>query len=121
MGANLDVEQHVVIFYAASALVALFCLIALGLGPPVFAIAGVALAVWSFRRRRHSWWALAASAAGLAEAIGALAAIRGRSVVLATVATFAAFLALRLVAFRWLRRDQDRPGAARPVDRQAGL
>ncbi|MGH8919829.1 MAG: hypothetical protein ACRD0H_16110 [Actinomycetes bacterium] len=93
------------IFYTLSALIALFCLMALGFGPEVFAVAGAALAVWAFRRRRRSWWGLGLSAGGAVVAIGALSGLAGHDVVYSSVAVVVAVIVLRLVASQWVRMD----------------
>jgi Kef-type K+ transport system membrane component KefB len=106
---------RLVIFYALSALLALFCVIALGFGPEFFVLVGAALAVWAFRRRRRSWWGLALSAAGAVEAIGAASGLAGHDVVYATVAVFVAVIVLRITALRWGRAERARPMTGGPT------
>lgn len=88
------------IFYALSGLVALFCAVALGLGPIVFALAGAVAAVIGFRARRPRWWGLPVAVAGLAEAVGAVTGLATRSVAGLTVVLFAVMVAVRLAGHR---------------------
>ena len=88
------------IFYLASALVALFCAIALGLGPAVFALAGAGVAVVGFRARRPRWWGFPLAAAGAVEALGALAGLRARSIVEVALVLFAVLVVVRVTGHR---------------------
>jgi hypothetical protein len=88
------------IFYALSGLVALFCAVALGLGPLVFALAGALAAVVGFRARRPRWWGLPVAVAGTAEAAGALTGLATKSVAELTAVLFAVMVAVRLAGHR---------------------
>lgn len=88
------------IFYILSAVLALFCAIALGLGPLVFALGGALLAVIGFRARRPRWWGLPLAVGGATEAIGALAGWRSMTVLILSLVLFAVFLAVRLAGHR---------------------
>jgi len=92
------------VFYALSGVVALFCAMALGLGPVTFALAGVAVAVVGFRARHPRWWGLPACAAGVGEALGAISGLATRTVALVTVVIFGLVSVARMTA----RRSRDR-------------
>jgi hypothetical protein len=95
-----------VIFYIISAIVALFCAIALGLGPLVFALGGLALGVVGFRARRPRWWGLPLAIAGLGEAVGAIAGWRATTVIEVAVILFLVLVAVRLAGHRSGDRGQ---------------
>ncbi len=78
------------------AIVALFCVIALGFGPWLFAAIGAAGFFIGFRARRRRWWGLALGAGGLALSLGALAGWRWKTVVLTVVVVFALVTAARV-------------------------
>ncbi|MCU4184514.1 hypothetical protein K6U06_09085 [Acidiferrimicrobium sp. IK] len=115
------------IFYIVAAVVALFCAIALGLGPLVFFVAGAMVAVFGFRARRPRWWGLPLAAAGAVEAVGAAAGWRVRAVAEVVVVLFAL---LAVVRFAGHRPSADRrrppppsrgprPSARRPASAQS--
>ncbi len=88
------------IFYILSGVVSLFCAMALGLGPLVFALAGVIVAVIGFRGRRHHWWGLPLAVGGAVEALGAMAGWRTRTVVTVAVVLFAVLAVARRAGHR---------------------
>jgi hypothetical protein len=98
------------VFYVVCAIVGLFCVVALGLGPLFFVLVGAALAVLAFRQRFHTWWGLPLAAGATALVMAVALGWRWRSVVEAVIisiaVTAAAKIAGRLV-------DQRREGARR--------
>jgi hypothetical protein len=84
-----------VLLVVVCAVVALFCALALGLGPLVFGAAGILMAAAAFRSRARSWWALGASAGGAIVAAGALLGWRTRT----TVETASVLFALASAAW----------------------
>lgn len=98
---------RIVIFYLACAVVGLFCAIALGLGPLLFVMLGVLMAVAGFRERRRRWWGLAGAGAGVGLMLGVLAGWGWKAVVGAAVVGFALLFGARTVG-----RAVDRRAAA---------
>lgn len=93
-------DPSLVTFYILCAVAALFCAMALGLGPLVFALAGLLAAVVGFRARRPRWWGLPLAAAGVGEALGALAGWRTRTVVVVAVVLFVILTVVRMAGHR---------------------
>jgi hypothetical protein len=104
------------VFYFVCAVIALFCLIALGFGPSVFVLAGASLAVLGFRSRLRRWWGLPMAAAGVALAASVMAGWGWHQVVETTGATFLAIAAVRAAGRLMSRRMKaPRRSTARPV------
>ena len=82
-------------FYFICAVIGLFCLIALGFGPLIFVLAGVALAVLGFRSRLRRWWGLPLASAGTAFAAAVMAGWGWRQVVETAVVVFLLIAAAR--------------------------
>ena len=101
------------IFYIVCAVVALFCAIALGLGPALFCVLGAAVAVVGFRARRPRWWGLPLAAAGAGEAIGAIAGWRARAVIEVAVVLFMVLVAVRIAGHRAALGGPGRPVGSR--------
>jgi hypothetical protein len=95
-----------VIFYFVCAIVGLFCAIALGLGPLLFVMLGVLLAVIGFRERRYRWWGLAGAGAGVGLMLGVLVGWGWKPVAISTAVGFVVPLVARTVG-----RAADRRGA----------
>ena len=91
-------------FYFVCAVIALFCLIALGYGPLIFVLAGASLAVLGFRSRLRRWWGLPLAAAGVALAASVMAGWGWHQVVETTGATFVAIAAVRAAGRLMSRR-----------------
>jgi hypothetical protein len=94
------------VFYFFCALVGLFCVIALGLGPVFFILLGAALAVLAFRQRLRKWWALPLAAGGVALALAVAVGWRWRAVVEAVVISVV-LVALAKVAARIVDRRRE--------------
>jgi hypothetical protein len=84
------------VFYLLCAVIGLFCLVALGFGPAVFALAGVSLTVIGFRSRFRTWWGLPLAAAGLGLVMSVALGWAWEAVVATLVGAFAAILAVRV-------------------------
>ncbi|MGI8492496.1 MAG: hypothetical protein ACR2NJ_07040, partial [Acidimicrobiales bacterium] len=87
-----------IILYLLCAIVTLFCVVALGWGPWLFAGLGAAAFFAFFAARRRRWWGLPAAAAGLALALGALAGWPWKTVLAVLAAAFVVGSAVRMLA-----------------------
>jgi hypothetical protein len=94
-----------VIFYFLCALVGLFCLVALGLGPAFFMILGIVVAVLAFRMRFRRWWGLPLSAAGLGLLLSVAAGWGWHAVVATVLGGFVLLAAVRIGARSLDRRS----------------
>jgi hypothetical protein len=94
-----------VIFYFLCALVGLFCLVALGLGPAFFVILGIGLALWAFRLRFRRWWGLPVAAAGLGLLVSVAAGWGWHAVVATVLGGFVLLAAIRIATRSFDRRS----------------
>jgi hypothetical protein len=82
--------------------VAGFCAIAMGLGPPFCLFVVGLVGVGGFRARRHTWWGLAMTAASLMAGIGVISGLGVMLIVKLWVAVFFTVAVLRVAARRRL-------------------
>jgi hypothetical protein len=86
-----------VVLYIVCAVVGLFCILALGLGPLFFTLFGVTAAILAFTQRRRRWWGLPAATAGAAFSLWVLIGWGWKAVVVGTLVAFAVMSAVRVV------------------------
>jgi hypothetical protein len=94
------------VFYIVCGLVALFCVVALGFGPLLFAVVGAGLAVLAFRQRLQIWWGLPLAAGGAALVMGVVLGWRWKAVVEAVVLAMAVVGAAKIAGRIADRRRQ---------------
>lgn len=93
------------IFYFLCALVGLFCLVALGLGPAFFIILGIGSAIWAFRQRFRHWWGLSVAAAGVGLLLSVAAGWGWHAVVATVLGGFVLLTAVRIASRQIDRRS----------------